>query len=77
MSCTEGDRRKIPAEKMRVNKHFLKDNFSPGKCGISRNGDHYEHSHEIIEEPRSCIEFWLELRSARQAGLSPGSLPSP
>lgn len=38
---------------------------------------YYEQSHEIIEEAKSCIEFWLELRSARQARMNPGSLPSP
>lgn len=49
----EGDRRKVLAEKVRVNKDLVKDKFSLGSCGNSRNGDHYEHSHEIIEEAKS------------------------
>lgn len=63
--CVEGDRRKVLAEKVRVNKDLVKAEFSLGSCGNSRNGDHCEHSHEIIEEAKS-----LDLRSARQAGLN-------
>lgn len=48
-----------------MNKDLVKDKFSPGSCGNSRNGDHYDHSHEIIEQAKS-----LDLRSARTAELN-------